>query len=137
MHLGALWGSAYQLMLPFVGNSDRERRVSAQALCFGLASLPLQIFVSVTVSVTQIKQKTILRTTLQVSKALTTITCIFAYPALIKLASSKINTINGIFMSLAIGDSISGLASMALYIRWTIDYERQYSASQNREIPPR
>ena len=103
-------------MFRFAGDSDKERSISAQALRLGLAGLSLQIFVSITVSVSQVKRKTALSTALQVGRALITITCIFLLPAVIKWTGSKVNPINGIFMSPAIGDSISGLISMALYI---------------------
>ena len=61
---GLCEGLAYPLMYLFAGDGEKERSISALAVRLGLAGLPLQLFVSVTVSVSQMKRKTVLSTVL-------------------------------------------------------------------------
>ncbi|EFO64489.1 Na+ driven multidrug efflux pump [Giardia lamblia P15] len=125
----AIWGLceglAYPLMYLFAGDGETERAISALAVRLGLAGLPLQLFVSITVSVSQMKRRTVLSTILQFARAAVTIVCIFVLPLIIKTTKSRIDPVNGIFISPAVGDAVSGLVSMIIYIKWTLDYKKQ------------
>ncbi|ESU36133.1 Hypothetical protein DHA2_152278 [Giardia duodenalis] len=125
----AIWelceGLAYPLMYLFAGDGETERTISALAVRLGLAGLPLQLFVSITVSVSQMKRKTVLSTILQLTRAAVTIVCIFVLPLIIKATKSQIDPVHGIFISPTVGDAVSGLVSMIIYIKWTLDYKKQ------------
>ena len=126
---GLCEGLAYPLMYLFAGDGEKERSISALAVRLGLAGLLLQLFVSVTVSVSQMKRKTVLSTVLQLMRAAVAIVCIFVLPLIIKATGSQTDPVNGVFVSPAVGDAVSGLVSVSIYIKWALDYKRQRGAA--------